>query len=117
MTMFRRNSARKWAGLAAGLALVALAATTAYAATMSSTIWTYYDSHGHILGNAGLNCDGDVFDYEGDFPDGGYVRRSTHACNNGLGASSVTCFFVSDGPTGPSLHSISCTQMPGFGSY
>ncbi len=114
MTSIRRSLALKLstALLAVG-SLVAVTAPNADAAPRSSTIWTYYDAYGHVLGSAGLNCDGDVFEFDGDLPEGGYARHATRACDGGWGSNGIHCFSITQGLNGPSYHAISCSEIPG----
>jgi hypothetical protein len=111
--MKARSMAKAALGVTAALGLFAIAAPKAHAATMYATIWTYVDSRGHFLGNTGLNCDGGIFDYEGPVPDGSYARRTSQRCDVAEPAQ-VHCYFISQGAYGPSMHAISCAQMPGF---
>jgi hypothetical protein len=111
--MFVRSLLKPLLGLTAALFVFALGAPRAHAAPTTATIWTFLDEHGHFLGNTGLDCDGGIFNYEGPVPDGSYARHTSFRCNVAL-PPVVHCYFVSDGAYGPSMHAISCTQMPGF---
>jgi hypothetical protein len=112
MLISRRALARKLAAFAGGLSLLACAAT-ASAATGYSSIWFYYDAQGHLLGTAGLDCIGNVYEYDGDLPPGGYARHVVHRCDVSKVAPG-NCYSVGDGGR---LGSVDCSEMPGSDSY
>ncbi len=113
ISMPRPFAAKIVTALVAAASLVAVAAPNASARTLSSTIWNYYDSHGHLLGTAGLNCAGGVFEYDGELPEGGYARHTTMACSVGGFGTSVTCYSVGQNYNGQiELEAVSCSDIP-----
>ncbi len=94
--------------------------TTLYAKAKptQARIYSYYDSHHHLIGQLGESCNGGIIDWGNhDIEDGGYYKSILILqCFNSGSTSHASCYGTTASDNiklRTELQQIPCTQLPG----